>query len=311
MPDNQVCISRTCGPHEGSIKSGFIALHGEAGFQPEILRGGYPFLLSFHLSHPQVRSRHVGQGKIAYVFARDGAPLAPSQVLAGNDIPSDRIPGRAPIPVEWRAERAAAQNPARGHLRDQYHAIRDITDVHSTAIRSKEQPSLDDMRQVRARRLRARRDRRRRRRIVTVHDGPSLPPGEIIAPDRQPSATPRPSTTISRSRKSSCGRWPSRPQLQVLVEGTCFINRCSPPSRWSPKTIIAIGYVGVVVFYIGHADRRRVGPRYRHGERRIGRGVWQDPLFPANTRSTPRRQDRDHPHGQLHPEMDHRRDRCA
>ena len=29
----------------------------------------------------------MGQGKIAYVFARDGAPLAPSQVLAANDIP--------------------------------------------------------------------------------------------------------------------------------------------------------------------------------------------------------------------------------
>jgi uncharacterized membrane protein YqiK len=67
---------------KGSIKSGVIALHGEAGFEPEILRGGlhvfFPFTYQIHKSDLVT----VGQGKIAYVFARDGSSLAASQVLA-------------------------------------------------------------------------------------------------------------------------------------------------------------------------------------------------------------------------------------
>jgi uncharacterized membrane protein YqiK len=75
IPNNQVGIVEKMWAAKGSIKSGFIALHGEAGFEPEILRGGvhvfFPFTYRIHKSDLVT----VGQGKIAYVFARDGAPL--------------------------------------------------------------------------------------------------------------------------------------------------------------------------------------------------------------------------------------------
>src|SRR5215470_15817855 len=87
IPNNQVGIVEKMWAARGSIKSGFIALRGEAGFEPEILRGGihlfFPFTYRIHKSDLVT----VGQGKIAYVFARDGAPLAASQVLASNDSP--------------------------------------------------------------------------------------------------------------------------------------------------------------------------------------------------------------------------------
>src|SRR6201996_4681619 len=74
IPNNQVGIVEKLWAAKGSIKSGFIALHGEDGFQPEILRGGFhfffPFMYRIHMSDLVT----VGQGKIAYVFARDGAP---------------------------------------------------------------------------------------------------------------------------------------------------------------------------------------------------------------------------------------------
>ena len=123
IPNNQVGIVEKLWATRGSIKSGFIALHGEAGFQPEILRGGihffFPFIYRIHKSDLVT----VGQGKIAYVFARDGGAVPGAR--RQRHTRASRIPGRAPIPVEWRAERAAAQNPPRGHLRDQYHAICD------------------------------------------------------------------------------------------------------------------------------------------------------------------------------------------
>jgi len=85
IPNNQVGIVEKMWSGKGSIKAGFIALNGEAGFQPEILRGGihafFPFMYRLHKSDLVT----VGQGRLAYIFARDGAALGPSQVLAAND----------------------------------------------------------------------------------------------------------------------------------------------------------------------------------------------------------------------------------
>src|ERR1700744_2855504 len=85
IPNNQVGIVEKLWSAKGSINGGFIALNGEAGYEPEVLRGGlhvfFPFMYRIHKSDLVT----VGQGKIAYVFARDGAPLGASQVLGAND----------------------------------------------------------------------------------------------------------------------------------------------------------------------------------------------------------------------------------
>ena len=94
IPNNQVGIVEKMWSTKGSIDEGFIALNGEAGYEPEVLRGGvhvfFPFMYRIHKSDLVT----VGQGKIAYVFARDGAPLAPSQVLASNDTEDGRAKNR-------------------------------------------------------------------------------------------------------------------------------------------------------------------------------------------------------------------------
>jgi len=85
IPNNQVGIVEKLWTTKGSISEGFIALNGEAGYEPEVLRGGlhvfFPFMYRIHNSDLVT----VGQGKIAYVFARDGTPLGASQVLGAND----------------------------------------------------------------------------------------------------------------------------------------------------------------------------------------------------------------------------------
>src|SRR5207244_9859330 len=127
--------------------------------------------------------------------------------------------------------------------------------------------------------------------IVTVHDGPSLAPGEIIAPgvgnDRDgpdyhnnyqdPEAFLR-----SGGRR---GR-----QYVPLTDGTYFINRWFATVEMVPKTVVPIGYVGVVVSYYGRIGRDTSGDTFRHGERVAEgeRGVWERPLgpgkYPFNTR---------------------------
>src|SRR6185312_15799019 len=72
-------------------------------------------------------------------------------------------------------------------------------------------------------------------------------------------------------------------QLQVLVEGSYFINRLFATVEKVDKTVIEVGHVGVVVSYTGELGTDTSGDDYRHGElvARGTRGVWSDPLLPG------------------------------
>ena len=73
-------------------------------------------------------------------------------------------------------------------------------------------------------------------------------------------------------------------QLQVLVEGTYYINRLFATIELIAKTIVEVGHVGVVVSYTGVTGRDVSGEQYKHGEASSldgERGVWSDPLLPG------------------------------
>ena len=72
-------------------------------------------------------------------------------------------------------------------------------------------------------------------------------------------------------------------QLQVLVEGTYYLNRLFATVEMIPKTVIEVGFVGVVVSYTGEVGEDLSGMDYRHGELvgKGNRGVWSEPLLPG------------------------------
>ena len=292
IPNNQVGIVEKLWTVRGSIESGFIALNGEAGFEPEVLRGGlhvfFPFMYRIHKSDLVT----VGQGKIAYVFARDGAPLGASQVLGANDTPekSDFQDARLFLTS------GGQKGPQRKVLREGTYAINTtqfaiITDerVYGHALSDQEQIVLDGMQQTITERggfapvvLAAGHDLVG---IVTVHDGPSLSPGEIIAPEvgidlRNPETFHNNFQEPEKFLKAGGHRGR---QLQVIVEGTWYLNRLFATVEAVPKTIIPVGNVGVVIFYTGPATGDVSGDQYRHGElvTNGSRGVWKDPLLPG------------------------------
>src|SRR6516165_9024149 len=88
IPNNKVGIVEKLWSGRGSLPDGrLIALDGEAGFQSEPLRGGvhfgyWPWQFQVH----KMRLTTVPQGKIGYVFARDGQALPPEQTL-GRVVP--------------------------------------------------------------------------------------------------------------------------------------------------------------------------------------------------------------------------------
>ncbi len=133
--------------------------------------------------------------------------------------------------------------------------------------------------------------------IVTIHDGPSLRPGELIAPPVGPAASDLiPIAGASLPKVSShehnnfqdpeaflaAGGRRGR-QYQALTDGTYFINRWFATVETIPKTVVPIGHVGVVVSYYGSTGRDLSGDAFRHGERVAEgeRGVWERPLGPG------------------------------
>ena len=81
IPNHAVGVVEKLWSAKGSVPEGqLLALNGEAGFQADLLRGGIHFGLwrwqyRVHLC-PLVT---VPQGKIGYVYARDGQPLSPDR----------------------------------------------------------------------------------------------------------------------------------------------------------------------------------------------------------------------------------------
>ena len=121
--------------------------------------------------------------------------------------------------------------------------------------------------------------------VVTVHDGPALQEDEIIAPAVGNDAA-KPATYHNNfqdcERFLAAGGRRGR-QLQVLVEGTYYLNRLFATVELIPKTLVEVGCVGVVVSYTGEIGTDLSGVDYKHGElvKPGQRGVWSDGLLPG------------------------------
>jgi len=77
IPNNYVGVVEKLWSKSGSVTEGsIIALEGEAGYQADLLRGGLHFgLWRWQFRIHKVRLVTIPQGKIGYVYARDGEPL--------------------------------------------------------------------------------------------------------------------------------------------------------------------------------------------------------------------------------------------
>jgi len=290
IPNSRIGIVEKRWSAKGSVKSGFIALKGEAGYQPNVLRGGLHYLIPIQYNVHIAPLVTITQGKIGYLFARDGQPLEPTQTLGGNVSASDF----QDVVAFLRA--GGQRGPQRRILRDGTYAINLLQFVVITEERVYSLPlSRDDeaiirrMAEVIAERGGFRpvviKDTDDLVGIVTVHDGPSLPQGEIIAPvvgDDAAVAETYHNKFQDPDRFLRAGGQRGR-QLEVLVEGTYYVNRLFATVEMVPKTIIEVGNVGVVVFYTGEVGADLSGVDYRHGElvQRGQRGVWVTPLMPG------------------------------
>jgi hypothetical protein len=89
IPNNKVGIVEKRWSVKGSLKEQIIALNGEAGFQPDVLRGGICMVPRFIRRVYLVPLVNIPQGELGCVFARDGRTLEPGQTL-GRIVPEGR-----------------------------------------------------------------------------------------------------------------------------------------------------------------------------------------------------------------------------
>ncbi len=290
IPNTRIGIVEKRFSPRGSVKSGFIALNGEAGFQPKVLRGGVHYLMPFQYVVHTAPLVTIPQGKIGYIFARDGKLLEPTQTLASNEDVSDFQD------VEAFLKNGGQRGPQRRVLREGTYAINLVqfivlTDgrVYSLPLSREDMDVIQKMANVIAERGGffpvIIKDTDDKIGIATVHDGPSLAQGEIIAPvvgDDSKNAETYHNKFQDPDKFLKAGGFRGR-QLQVLVEGTYYVNRLFATVEMIQKTIIEVGNVGVVVSYTGEMGEDLSGKEYRHGElvTRGKRGVWEEALLPG------------------------------
>jgi len=290
IPNTRIGIVEKRFSPKGSVKSGFIALNGEAGFQPKVLRGGVHYLMPVQYVVHTAPLVTIPQGKIGYIFARDGKLLDPTQTLASNVDVSDFQD------VDSFLKNGGQRGPQRRVLREGTYAINLVqfivlTDgrVYSLPLSREDSDVIQKMATVIAERNGfvpvIIKDTDDKIGIATVHDGPSLAQGEIIAPvvgDDSKNDETYHNKFQDPDKFLKAGGFRGR-QLQVLVEGTYYVNRLFATVEMIQKTIIEVGNVGVVVSYTGDTGEDLSGKEYRHGELvlRGKRGVWEEALLPG------------------------------
>lgn len=319
IPHTQIGVIEKLWSGKGSLKAGqIIARNGEAGFQTAILRGGLHFgLYSWQYRVHKQPLVTVAQGKMGYVYARDGEPLPATQTL-GQVVESNFFQDAQAF-LDHKGQRGRQ----RAVIREGVYAINlalfvVITEdrVFSGPLRDDEETKyvqwktqLDSMRgfqpvvigaaggpPVMDAEARASKPTTPAAAasanellptdtlgVVAVHDGPTISSGEIIAPEIKPKEGYRDHDYFQDPEAFLALGGKRGKQLQVLTDGTFFINRWFATVEIKPKTLVPIGYVGVVVSYHGAAGSDVSGEAFRYGEQveQGQRGVWRHALAPG------------------------------
>jgi uncharacterized membrane protein YqiK len=289
-----------------SLSRGFIALKGEVGFQPQVLRGGIHYFFPFQYRVHKAHLVTIPQGEIGYIFARDGRELVDGQTL-GEIVDA----GIEDVAAFLKA--GGQKGPQRAIIREGTHAINvaqfaiiTASRVHGLLLSDEEKDTIDRMGRVLSERKgftpvviggiaskvvqsvtaeRAEGDTTDVLGVVTIHDGPVLAPDEIVAP--RVGDDPNNKNTFHNNFQNINAFFRAGGnrglQHQVLIEGTYYLNRLFATVEFIKKTVVPVGSVGVVVSYFGKTGADRSGDGYSHGELVDNgcRGVWKEPLLPG------------------------------
>ena len=242
-----------------------IALGGEAGYQASLLTPGWHFGYWHWLFKIQrVPLVVIPPGEIALLVAADGAQLPPEQIL-GREVACDnyqdaaaflRNGGQRGRQLAFLTSGTYRINPALFTIVTRADAASYGLTSDSLAVTHVPPDKVG---------------------IVTVLDGHTIPAGDLAGP------TVAGHESFQNGQQFVEAHGCRGLQEEVLLSGSWNLNPWFVRVDLVPMTEIPIGYVGVVVSYVGHEHVDVSGDAFTHGDlvERGRKGVWVDPLLPG------------------------------
>jgi uncharacterized membrane protein YqiK len=242
-----------------------IALSGEAGYQADTLAPG------LHLGYFRWQYRIlkmpvtvVPQGEIALVVAADGASI-PAERILGRIVDSDNYQDARKFLLNGGEKGRQLGILTAGTYRINQALFTVITsDTAGAHGMGSEQLLLQRVEPDKVG-------------IVTTLDGKPIEAGEIAGPAIEGH------DNFQNAQTFLDGGGRRGLQEQILLSGTWNLNPWFAQIEQVPMVEIPIGYVGVVISYVGKAHVDVSGVEFKHGDLvELGhKGVWVAPLYPG------------------------------
>jgi uncharacterized membrane protein YqiK len=242
-----------------------IALNGEAGYQADTLAPGLHFgYFAWQYNVRKVQLTTVPQGQIALVVAADGAAIPSSRIL-GRIVECDNFQSARKFLLNGGEKGRQLGILTAGAYRINTAIFSVIT--MATANASGMDPEDLLVHQVEPDKVG----------IITANDGMPIEQGEIAGAVIEGHNNFQDAQTFLNNG----GR--RGLQEQVLLSGTWNLNPWFVQVEQVPMTQIPIGYVGVVISFVGKAHEDVSGVSFKHGDLvNVGhKGVWVTPLYPG------------------------------
>lgn len=242
-----------------------VALEGESGYQADTLAPGLHFgywLWQYRISKVSVTV--VPQGEIALVIAADGAPI-PSERILGRVVDCHRFQDARKFLINGGEKGRQLGILTAGSYRINTALFTVITTA--TAAGHAMEPSQLQLTRIEPDMVG----------VVTTMDGRSIDGGEIAGP----AISGHENFQDGQAFIDGGGR--RGLQEQILLSGIWNLNPWFAQVEQQPMVKIPIGYVGVVIAYVGAAHEDVSGKDFKHGDLvSVGhKGVWVTPLNPG------------------------------
>lgn len=242
-----------------------IALAGEAGYQADLLAPGLHFgYWPWQYRIIKVPVTVVSQGEIALVLAADGAAI-PSERILGQLVASDNFQD---------ARKFLANGGEKGRqlgiLTAGTYRINTALFTVITSATAQEHGMMPEQ-------LLLQRVEPDMVGIVTALDGQPIEASEIAGP------VIAEHDNFQNAQAFLAGGGRRGLQEQILLSGTWNLNPWFVQVEQVPMVQIPIGYVGVVISFVGMAHEDVSGVEFKHGDlvNTGHKGVWVTPLYPG------------------------------
>src|SRR5438309_88683 len=243
----------------------FIALAGEAGYQADTLAPGLRFgYWRWQYRIIKVSVTVVPQGEIALVLAADGVAIPPERIL-GKVVDSDNFQDARKFLLN-----GGEKGRQLGILTAGTYRINTALFTVIASATAQEHGMFPEQ-------LQLHRVEPDMVGIATTLDGQPIESGEIAGP------VIAGHDNFQNSQAFIDGGGRRGLQEQILLSGTWNLNPWFAQVEQVPMVQIPIGYVGVVISYVGMAHEDVSGLEFKHGDlvNAGHKGVWVTPLYPG------------------------------